>query len=69
MSGSNADSSVARFLAQAVGDHRNGWSMGNFGVIGESVRGAGESTEATGVADGLGFVTGRGGIRVTAIID
>jgi hypothetical protein len=30
----DADSSVLSFLARALDDHRNGWSIGTFGAIG-----------------------------------
>jgi hypothetical protein len=48
-----ASQDLGSFLAHAVGDHRNGWSIGTFGAIGEFVRDPEEPVRRSSGPDGL----------------
>jgi hypothetical protein len=55
---------LGSFLAQAVDDHRNGWSIGTFGAIGEFVRDPDEPVERRDAADSLQITSARGAMRI-----
>jgi hypothetical protein len=55
---------LGSFLVQAVDNHRNGWSIGTFGAIGEFVRDADEPVQRISAADGLEIVSSRGAMRI-----
>jgi hypothetical protein len=57
-------SGVNEFLARALDDYRNGWSIGTFGVIGEFVFGPEEPADKLQCWAGSQTVTSRGGIRI-----
>jgi len=58
---------VTEFVARALEDPANGWSMGTFGATGEFVREASEPYEIGVSADIPEIVTARGGLRVVPL--
>jgi hypothetical protein len=55
---------LGSFLAHAVDDHRNGWSIGTFGAIGEFVRDPEEPVQRSFGPNGLEVISPRGAMRI-----
>jgi hypothetical protein len=57
-------SDIIRFLAGAIEDHRNAWSIGTFGAIGEFGWDSDEPCERDGGTNTLRIVSSRGGLQL-----
>jgi hypothetical protein len=57
-------SDIIRFLAGAIEDHRNAWSIGTFGAIGEFAWDSDEPCERGGAPNTLRIVSSRGGLQL-----
>ena len=57
---------LGSFLAHAADDHRNGWSIGTFGAIGEFVRDPEEPVQRSSGLKGLEVISSRGAMRLQA---
>jgi hypothetical protein len=55
---------LGSFLAHAVDDHRNGWSIGTFGAIGEFARDPEEPIQRSVEPNELKIISSRGAMRV-----
>jgi hypothetical protein len=59
-----ASQDLGSFLIQAVDNHRNGWSIGTFGAIGEFVRDADEPVQRVSNEKGFELHSSRGAMRI-----